>query len=481
VSTPSLQQRVRRSIERDALIPVGSAVLAAVSGGSDSVALLRLLLELAPGCGFTVAGVGHVNHGLRGKASEGDEAFCRRLAVRLGLPIEVQRRDVAALARARRTSIEAAAREARYEALAEMAARLGADLIATGHTRDDQAETFLLRLLRGAGSSGLSGIRPLRGAVVRPLLETRRQELRQYVKSIAQPFRDDASNRDTAIPRNWVRHRLLPLLARRLNGDIVEVLARQAGVLRDESALLDQMADDAARKVAAPGRRGALELDGPALLALPPAVARRIVRQALGRMADGQFLGASHVEAVLELAAGERPRGAADLPGARVERIGAGVVLYSRGRASVRALGAYRYALAVPGLLDLPECGCAIAARRRQRRSGQRAALQVVSGDRDMAVIDAAAARGGLAVRGRRPGDWIRPLGMRGRKKLQDVLVDRKVPRAERDRVPLVVDADDQVLWVAGHVVSHVARVTDSTRSMVVLKLIRNGEEGDEA
>ncbi len=98
-----------------------------------------------------------------------------------------------------------------------------------------------------------------------------------------------------------------------------------------------------------------------------------------------------------------------------------------------------------------------------------------------MAVIDAAAARGGLAVRGRRPGDWIRPLGMRGRKKLQDVLVDRKVPRAERDRVPLVVDADDQVLWVAGHVVSHVARVTDSTRSMVVLKLIRNGEEGDEA
>ncbi len=313
VSTPPLQQRVLRSIERDALIPVGSAVLAAVSGGPDSVALLRLLLELAPACGFTVAGVGHVN----------------------------QRRDVAALARARRTSIEAAAREARYEALAEMAARLGADLIATGHTRDDQAETFLLRLLRGAGSSGLSGIRPLRGAVVRPLLETRRQELRQYLKSIAQPFRDDASNRDTAIPRNWVRHRLLPLLARRLNGDIVEVLARQAGVLRDESALLDQMADDAARKVAAPGRRGALELDGPALLALPPAVARRIVRQALGRMADGQFLGASHVEAVLELAAGERPRGAADLPGARVERIGAGVVLYSRGRASVRAPGAY--------------------------------------------------------------------------------------------------------------------------------------------
>jgi tRNA(Ile)-lysidine synthase len=480
VSTPSLQQRVRRSIEREALIPVGSTVLAAVSGGSDSVALLRLLLELAPGLGFTVAGVGHVNHGLRGTASEGDEAFCRGLALRLALPIEVRRRDAAALALAHRTSIEVAAREARYAALAEMAARLGADLIATGHTRDDQAETFLLRLLRGAGSSGLSGIRPRRGAVVRPLLETRRQELRRYLRSIGQPFRDDASNRDTAIPRNWVRHRLLPLLARRLNGDIVEVLARQAGGLRDESALLDQMAEEAAGMVAAPRRGGAIELNGPALLALPPAVARRLARQALGRLAGGRFLGANHVEAVLELAAGGRLRGAADLPGVRVERIGSSVVLYSRGRAPGRSLGPFNYAIAVPGRLEVPECGCAIEARRR-RTSGQRAASQVVRGDCDVAVIDAASARGGLAVRSRRPGDWIRPLGLQGRKKLQDVLVDRKVPRGERDRVPLVVDGNDRVLWVAGHVVSHDARVTDSTRSMVVLKLIRNAEEGDEA
>jgi tRNA(Ile)-lysidine synthase len=481
VSTPSLQQRVRRSIERDALMPVGSRVLAAVSGGSDSVALLRLLLELAPGVGFTVAGVGHVNHGLRGTASEGDEAFCRALAGRLGLPIEVQRRDAAALARTRRTSIEAAAREARYEGLADMAVRLGADLIATGHTRDDQAETFLLRLLRGAGSSGLSGIRPRRGSVVRPLLESRRQELRQYLKSMAQPYREDASNRDTAIPRNWVRHRLLPLLARRLNGDIVEVLARQAGVLRDESALLDQMAEEAARMVAAPRRGRAIELRTRALLAFPPAVARRVVRETLIEMAGGRFLGAAHVEAVLDLAAGERSRAAADLPGVRVERIGPNVVLYSRGLASGPAPGPFNYAMAVPGLLHLPECGCAIEARRRQRSSGQRAASQVVSGDSDVAVIDAAAARGGLSVRSRRPGDWIRPLGLRGRKKLQDVLVDRKVPRGERDRLPLVVDADGSVVWVAGHVMSHDARVTESTRSMVVLKLIRNGEEGDEA
>jgi tRNA(Ile)-lysidine synthase len=481
VSTPSLHDRVRRSIERDARIPAGSRVLAAVSGGSDSVALLRLLLDLAPGGGFTVAGVGHVNHGLRGTSSERDEAFCRRLAAGLGLPFESARRDVSALAKANRTSIEAAAREARYEALADMAGRLGADLIATGHTREDQAETFLLRLLRGAGAAGLSGIRPRRGALVRPLLPARRHELRQYLASIGQPFREDASNRDTAIPRNWVRHRLLPLLAIRLNGDIVEVLARQAGVLGDENGLLDQLSDDAARLVVTPGHEGALAMDRAAMLALPPAVARRVVRQSLGRLAGRRFLGAGHVEAVLGLASGW-PRGrAVDLPGVRVERIGADVVLYSRGHAGRGAPGSFSRAIAVPGRVDLPECGCAIVTRRRRRTTGEADALQGVRGGPDIAVIDALAARGGLTVRSRRPGDWIRPLGLRGRKKLQDVLVDRRVPRAERDRVPLVVDAEDRLVWVAGHTVSHDARVTDLTRGMVVLKLIRNGEEGDEA
>jgi tRNA(Ile)-lysidine synthase len=360
-----------------------------------------------------------------------------------------------------------------------MAAARGADLIATGHTRDDQAETLLLRLMRGAGSSGLSGIRPRRGALVRPLLDARRAELRRYLASRNQPFRDDASNRDTAIPRNWVRHRLLPLLARRIDGDIVEVLARQAAVLRDESEWLDQAAAEAARMVVASGRPGSLRLHGRTLMTFPPAIARRVVREALGRLAGGRFLGAGHIEAVLDLASGTAAGAAADLPGVRVERIGADVVLYSRGPGSRQTTGAFSYRLPVPGRLELQACGSAIVARR-QRTFGEPGASYLKRGG-DVAVIDAAAARGGLTVWSRQAGDWIRPLGLRGRKKVQDVLVDRKVPRGQRDRVPLVADAEGRILWIAGHVVSHDARVTDSTRSMVVLKLIRNGEEGDEA
>jgi tRNA(Ile)-lysidine synthase len=245
----SLQDRVRLAIEHDALIQPGSRVVAAVSGGSDSVALLRLLHAVSGDCRFTLAGVAHLNHGLRGDESDADEEFCRELASRLGIAFEVGHRDVARLARDEHVSIEVAARRARYDFFADAAQRLQVDRIATGHTRDDQAETFLLRVLRGAGATGLAGIRPRRGPVVRPLLDIRRVDLLAFLASLGQDFRTDSSNRDLRIPRNWVRHRLVPLLAAHLNADIVEVLAREATVLRDEAILLDRLANEAAARL----------------------------------------------------------------------------------------------------------------------------------------------------------------------------------------------------------------------------------------
>jgi len=477
----TLLPRVRHAIDRDELAPPGSRVLAAVSGGSDSVALFHVLRQLAGECGFVFAGVVHLNHGLRGEESDADESFCRALAAEYGQPIEVGRRDVAQLARDERVSIEVAARRARYDFFADAVGRLNADRIATGHTRDDQAETFLLRVLRGAGATGLAGIRPRRGPVIRPLLDVRRDELLAWLASLGQPFRTDASNRDLRIPRNWVRHRLVPLLAEQLNADIVEVLAREATVLRDEALFLDRLANDAAAhlETVLPDRR--IRLDARALTGLPVALARRVVRQALGRTENPQFHGFDHVEQVLALARPVGDRSTADLPGVRVERNGSGVVLYNRGTSARPAPSGFSCDLPVPGRAVIPDRSWAVEAGRERRVPRQLIAKQAVGGDPDVAFIDAAAAAGGLAVRSRRPGDSLRPLGLQGRKKLQDVLVDRKVPRNERDRVPLVVDAQDRILWVAGHVLSEDARVTDSTRSVVVLKLIRNGEEGDEA
>ncbi|MCX6550936.1 MAG: tRNA lysidine(34) synthetase TilS [Acidobacteria bacterium] len=478
----TLPERVRRALERDALVPSGARVLVAVSGGSDSVALLDLLVGLAPECGFTVAGVAHLNHGLRGEESDGDEAFCRQRAAARGLRIEVAHRDVAALAREAQTSIEVAARRARYEFFEDVAGRLRADRIATGHTRDDQAETFLLRVLRGAGATGLAGIRPRRGPIVRPLLDLRRDELRAYLASRHQPFREDSSNRDQTIPRNWIRHRLIPLLTNHLNADIVEVLAREASVLRDETTLLDRLAHEAAAHIETAGHDRRLSLDSAALNALPAALARRVVRQALTRVDSGRFHGFDHVEQVLSLAQPVGDHLAADLPGVRVERNGAAVVLFKRGpRTRPADPHEFLYPLAVPGRVTVAETGCTIQALKKRVRSSQAAVKKELAAGKNVAALDAASIYGELSVRSRRAGDSVRPFGMKGRKKLQDVLVDAKVPREQRDSVPIVVDERDSILWVAGLVVSEDARVTERTQSMVILKLSGIVEEGDEA
>ena len=225
-------------------------VLVAVSGGSDSVALLLLLLDVAGGCGFTVAGVAHVNHGLRGAASDGDEAFCRRSRQGSAWPSRLaaatwhgSRHTGGSRSRSRRATRGTSSWR-------RWPRRCEADTIATGHTRDDQAETFLLRLLRGAGATGLSGIRPRRGRIVRPLLDIRRDELRRYSPERRQAFRDGLDQRGhersratgcaTACCRCW---------RAQLNADIVEVLAREAAVLRDEAALLDELAHETASRL----------------------------------------------------------------------------------------------------------------------------------------------------------------------------------------------------------------------------------------
>ncbi len=218
-----LIDRVRRTIRQHDLARRESRVVVALSGGSDSVALAQLVDALDKAGELHLAGLAHFNHQLR-PAADADERFCRDLADSLDRPLVVERGDVGARARRERRSIEDAARAARHEFLERARLHFDADTIALGHTRDDQAETFLLRLLRGAGARGLAGMHPRRGAIIRPLLACRRAELRAFLDSRQIAYVQDESNEDVSIPRNRVRVELLPFLERRFNPSIVEPL-----------------------------------------------------------------------------------------------------------------------------------------------------------------------------------------------------------------------------------------------------------------
>jgi len=461
-----LARLVAGTITRHALAGADDRVAVAVSGGPDSVALVFLLREVAPDLGFTLAGLVHVNHMLRGAESDADEAFVRALAGRLALPCVDGRADVAARAREARQSIEAAARGARYEIFERAARELNATRVATGHTLDDQAETVLLRLLRGAGNRGLSGIRVRRGTYIRPLLECRRSDLRRYLLARDEPFREDASNFDRRIPRNRVRHDLIPVVEDLAPGGI-RALGRAAEWAADDEAFLEGEAIESARShVLSDGAGVQLKVEG--LAGLPPALARRIVRLAVETAAPGVTVAGRHLDAVRELTAADNGDGHLDLPGVSIERRG-GVLDVRAGHPREVRRETFEYALPVPGEVRVPMADATIVTSRPNGEVPEPLAARTG----EVAVVQAASLTLPLVVRNRRPGDRFRPLGAPGRRKVQDLFVDRKVPRNERDRVPIVVDADGRIVWVAGVTIAHDCRVTAPEAGVVILELKR--------
>ena len=465
-----LRDRVLKAIRDRKLIHPGDRVLVAVSGGTDSVALLYLLHELTLLGEFSLAGIAHFNHQLRGSAADSDERFCRDLAARLGRPITVGTENVRALALDSHLSIEAAARTARYRFLKKAARNMAAQVVAVGHTRDDQAETFLLKLLRGAGPRGLGGIYPRRGIVIRPLLEITRADLENFLEVNQIPSCEDETNRDLTNPRNRLRHEVLPFL-NRFWPRVTAVLAREAEIARDDADWLERQASEVAERIiTVTGDQ--IELDAKSLMVQPPAIARRVALQALRTVSRGRFIGFEHVESFLTLARAKSAEHIGlDLPGQRVQGIGDTLILVPEqaGRTISPGLVPFRYELPIPGQVRLMESGCMISAD--SGFIGHPSMPSSLKGDVGaVAVVAAAQLTLPLLVRSRRVGDIFKPLGLAGHKKLQDLFVDRKVSRKERDTVPIVVDAKDRIVWVVGSAIADDFKVTDETLGVVVLR-----------
>jgi tRNA(Ile)-lysidine synthase len=449
-------------------IPRDARLLLAVSGGADSVALLHAVAGLAgqDGRRWDVV-VGHVNHGLRGTESDEDERFVCRLAKGVGAEVEVARSDVAPLAAERGLSIETAAREERYRLLWAMLDRAGAHTILTGHTEDDQAETLLLHLLRGAGPSGLGAMRKSPGFLVRPLLAVSKETILDYIQHHGLPYRLDSSNLDLRHMRNRVRREVIPEL-RRLNPSTTRALARTAGIAQDDADYIAREAETALQTlhVGVTGRDVWTDLRAWRTLhpALRRATLRSLVSRLLGSSRDITFAHISAMDAVLSAGEGEA-RAHHGLPH--------GLTLCNDGSrfcltltAPTRAPSLAPVQLRIPGSLSL-SVGVIRARPLAVSDTDELSRLRTVCGPFH-ALCDAAKLGATLIVRSRRPGDRVRPLGLGGTRKVQDILVDDKVPRAQRDAV-LVVENHDHIVWIPGHALDERSALGPHTGEVVHL------------
>lgn len=430
--------KVQKTVARYRMLSENFIVVAAVSGGPDSVALLHALCELKRRCypSLTLQ-VAHLNHCLRGAESDEDESFVRELAAQRGLEFTSTRLDVRALARERRRNLEEVAREERYRFLRQVAAGMQAQRIATGHTRTDQAETVLMRLVRGAGGEGLSAIHPVvDDLIIRPLLEVRREEVLDYCRHIGADYRLDRTNLDPTLTRNRLRHEVLPALSQ-LNPRAIEALARAAENLRWDENYFDQIVSEVLPACVTARDETSVALAVEPLTRLHHALRHRVIRAAIRQLRGGLHrVGQVHIEAVEELFAPGMSGKRLQLPdGLTVWREFETLTLTCGGPSAETVRGE---------LID----GRVIEAggfRLSLHRDLTRDEAERIP---NAAVLDDEKLPARLKVRSRCPGDGYIPAGHHHSEKLKRLMIEHKIPVTQRRRWPIVVAAvDDEIIW----------------------------------
>ncbi len=474
---PALLHQVVRTIRSRGLVEPGQHLLVAVSGGPDSVALLSLLHRLRPSWSLTLTAL-HCNYGLRGPESEADQEFVETLCGELKVPLHTRRLKV--LAGARRTSLQAAARDLRYRAMTDLAGKCGANRIALGHTADDQAETVLLWMLRGAGMTGLSGMPACRdGQIIRPLYETRRRDILAYLHDAGLSFRRDSSNAKPLYLRNRIRQEILPVL-QRVSPSSVEALCRLADICREEDAYLDQQVAALCEARISRSGGGGWTIDRSFLQRVPRPVQRRVVRDLLRRCeASRRSLGLRMVEHILQVATKRGPVARIDVRSIRVvidQDLVHVMPLENRDGCQDRPSQAGPMVLTVPGQVVWNGTRQLIRAEPLPVGPGD-----VTDLGKSRIVVDADHLSGPLVVRAWQPGDRFCPLGMKGRsKKLQDFFTDLKVPVVLRRRIPLVV-APEGIVWVVGYRQDERWTPAAATRRCLVMTVRAGSAEGGTA
>jgi tRNA(Ile)-lysidine synthase len=460
---PDLYSRWSLETRRKDHFHAGQRVGVAVSGGPDSVLLLHFMKTLAGEMGLSLAVV-HFNHYLRGAESDGDEAFVRDLAASLQIAYVRGEAEVGRVARERHGNLEAVARELRYRFFFSLVDQGRLDRVATAHTANDQAETVLMRLLRGTGTRGLGGIYPvLEGKVLRPFLSLTRAEVMEEINARGLPHRLDSSNLNPVLQRNKVRMKLLPLLAKEYNPEIIPLICQLAERARDDETCLERLARDRANPWRV--REGKEErIPFRALLELPPALTRRVLRQMLHTVRGSTHgLTYTHIESLR--------RFAAEAQSGKTQTLPDGVLackefswLVVRRTACQPAVAEFSYPVTMPGNLTVKELGCSFHFKiLNLDESGKAYNLSKFIG------LDPQKLRGELILRNWRPGDKYRPLGNRGIRKLKELFRERKIPEVQRKGWPVLLCAG-QIVWVRGFPPGRAAAAADSARQVLMVE-----------
>lgn len=467
--------KVNRILREERLIEAGDTVVCAVSGGADSMALLHVLHRLSTQGAFRLVAA-HLHHGFRLEESDREAELVRRFVAQLGLPFEYHRADVPANAKERGMNAQAAAREVRYRFLAETAASFDAQVIALAHHQDDQAETVLLHMLQGAGTTGLAGMAISRNEHslrhIRPFLRIPKQEIMAYVQQQAIPYCMDSSNLSRDYERNRLRLDVMPALLS-FNPSLPQALSRMADILRDEDAYMEAAAAALEARIVSreAGRCTALRTQ---FLAEPVALQRRLIKLILNYLAqDPRFSDYGKIELIRTAIEGDTPSLTLSLGAAlrfrRVyDRLQWEVAEEVDGSAKKEPIH-FAYVWHDPGdAVAVPESGGVLEAEIRRAVPDQH-----IRSVRDEAWFDADEVQWPLMVRSRSAGDRLEPLGVNGSKKVKDIFIDLKIEPEERARIPIVADANGRILWIPGVRRSRHALVTGQSSSVLRLRYIR--------
>jgi tRNA(Ile)-lysidine synthase len=457
-------RKIKRTIARHQMVSDGDRVVVAVSGGPDSVCLLRALHELKDELSIHIV-VAHFDHGLRPAEDDAETDLVRRMAESLQLPFETAKGRL--LVNKTRGSGEEAARTARYAFLEKARKRHKAQKIALGHNLNDQAETVLMRLLRGSGPSGLTGIPPCRdGSIIRPLIEIDRSEIESYLKARKIASVTDSSNLKKDHLRNKIRLDIMPLLKEQ-QPRLTVLLAQTAEILRDEDDYLREIAEAwlAANMEPSPGK--GLSLPISPFLGLPVALRRRVIRSAIGTVKkDLRRISWGHTEAIQRLAQAEKPQATLKLPGRlNVKRTYDRLIFSTSLKKDVQP---FHYSFKGTGTYDLKEIGRSLSVEEITNRKGLR-----LRGSRWTALFDAGKVHFPLTLRTFKGGDRFIPFGMKGHKKLKDFFVDLKVPLEQR-RSTAILCSGDALVWVCGLRIDDRFKVRPETRG--ILKVTLRGQ-----